>query len=255
MNSLDHRKEIYKKLAHGGKCVNCGKENDRPNRRLCSKCEEKQKRYRKKSYERKKSKGLCISCGAKVENGAVRCESCSKKQNELSRERYSYLQEIGICPKCGKNELWGDEKLCLECSANLYSESIKKENRMTEDKKKKRVQRQKEWKKQQVENGYCSTCFTTKLVDSRYKTCHRCRELNRQRMRKNRTFDTISRRVREGKCRFCENPVKNGYKVCESHYQKLCDLSHGEKATKWREENKDRMYKYTFSKCRKAVGK
>ena len=97
-----------------------------------------------------------------------------------------------------------------------------------------------EWAKvryhQDVQNGICTTCRKRK-ADGGYRTCGICREKQRERKRiKYQEKVKIPRdeRVKSGLCYFCNNPQKNGYKVCEKHYQMNAEKSRAQKEKPWK---------------------
>ena len=156
--------------------------------------------------------------------------------NGLTHDERIFYQGIGICPKCHKNRLFGDEKSCLECKAddanrkalsrdsdrsgyNLYMRNYKKI--MYEERKK---------------NKICATCGKRK-VESGYATCDVCR-LKRLNKRRIKNYKPLTRFER-GLCRFCDNPVEDGYKVCEYHHKMNIEKGNNEKSKKAREKNKN----------------
>lgn len=83
----------------------------------------------KTTYERRKSQGLCVSCGkVRSVQGKVMCAECAEKKKIYQRETREYLRNMGLCPRCGKNKLFGNEKECPECTVMMYiTEETEKE--------------------------------------------------------------------------------------------------------------------------------
>lgn len=100
-------------------------------------------------------------------------------------EIQNYYRSIGRCPRChGKNKLYGNEKNCPECRAKVWAYGIKYRKEHPEF-----VERKKEndrlRRKYRIENHLCTECAVP-LVDTRYKTCEKCRRKNKLRMRRSR---------------------------------------------------------------------
>lgn len=131
---------------------------------------------RKEYYEKRKQKGLCMECGAKLigkRKGKVLCTKCAKEHSQYMKENTAFYLKMGLCPRCGKNRVMGDEKRCPECRArewitnsayrNTHPEYIEKKNA------KARLTRQ-----FRIENHLCTDCGV-ELTDYRYKSCEKCR--------------------------------------------------------------------------------
>lgn len=169
----------YWKFIEQGKCGQCGKKNDRENLRLCS------------------------ECGAKD----VKTQIATKK----------FLLQMGICPVCKRERILGDEKSCPECRAKgaEYKAQIREENREEYNEYMKNYHKQMYEKRKQ--QGLCTRCGKP-LNDKRYTTCGKCRQKNTK-LRNVSYTDPRKKRVEQGLCYWCGKPQKQGYKVCEEHYQ------------------------------------
>ena len=123
-------------------CTICGNKDafTLNGRALCSECAEKKAEYereRRKNDEfrtkinayqrdyikRKKSAGLCVTCGKPVSNGHITCERCLSKERQRAEKTrrengilpYS-LRYIGeTCCLCCKNKALENKKMCKEC--------------------------------------------------------------------------------------------------------------------------------------------
>ena len=84
-----------------------------------------------------------------------------------------------------------------------------------------------------IERGICTRCRKRK-ADYGYKTCGICREKIRNYKRIKYGKPDRSERYEQGLCYFCNSPVKDGYKVCEKHYQMNVENSHSQKANEAR---------------------
>lgn len=92
-----------------------------------------------------------------------------------------------------------------------------------------------------LQEGMCGRCGKRKSDDG-YKSCSICRirERNRKREREQKKNNRPGRedRVRLGLCFFCDEKVKEGYKVCEKHYQSCLEKLDNEKTREAREKMK-----------------
>ena len=190
--------------------------------------------YQKRLLEKRKTNGLCIDCGNALDRDGVRCVKCNTKHNEKNNADRKWYIENGICPVCRDNFLFGDEKVCLECGASKYAETMKSRERLGREHYN---EVHKEWSKrthhEMIERGICTRCRKRK-ADYGYKTCGICREKIRNYNRIKYGKPDRSERYKQGLCYFCDNPIKDGYKVCEKHYQMNVENSHSQKANEAR---------------------
>ena len=142
-----------------------------------------------------------------------------------------FYKGIGICPVCKKSKLWGAEKECPECTAKGYEYTMKSRARLGKEHYNKTHA---EWAKlehhKRIEQGMCTRCGKRK-ADCGFKTCGTCRTKDNATRRK-RMEPRIARseRFSIGLCYFCDNPIKDGYKVCEKHYQMNVEKANSGKA-------------------------
>ena len=148
-------------------------------------------------------------------------------------ETYHGYIKLGICPSCRQNTLFGDERSCPECKAKNYA------YRMSIDKEhKNKIHR--EWSKrthaEMIERGICTRCRKRK-ADGGFKTCAICRAKKNKRYAE-KNYDRIGReeRFRMGICCFCQNPVEDGYKVCEYHHKKNIEYANSDNSKRARRE-------------------
>ena len=185
---------------------------------------------------------MCPRCGKPLDRKGYFCSNCLKKSNEYCRETRGFYRQIGICVYCRKEKVFGDEKQCLSCKEKNYE--YKKNKTETEEQKEKYNNRFKQQQKklywERSEKGICTRCGKIK-ADSGRKKCGGCREKENQRKRKY-TADAKKERYLKGLCFFCENKVKDGYKVCEEHYQKSLAHLRSEKMNQYREKIKKEEY-------------
>ena len=177
--------------------------------------------YDKERYERLKSEGICPNCGKPNDRAnRVYCTECQKRRNEKNLETRKWYAKIRYCPRCQKNKLFGSEKVCPECNA----ENTNRIERKREISREKYNEYMKDYHKQlynqRKADGICTRCGKVSVKGTGYYTCIKCREKERKNIYP-REYGWA--RVAEGRCFFCGEPVKKGYKVCEKHWKSNCE--------------------------------
>lgn len=190
-------------------------------------------------YYRRKEAGLCVNCGKPLDIAGVKCSKCHDRANKDRRELISWYKENRICPTCRKNSLFGDEKMCIECSAKRYTQRMSRYNANPEKFKEKDRIEQKSKYQRRSNNGLCVYCGKVK-ADEGYKTCSKCRNKLKIKKRirdakKGSKLDAKREWVMNGKCWFCGEPVYNHSKLCKKHYNK--SLEHAKKSKEARIKN------------------
>ena len=192
--------------------------------------------YQRRLLENRKANGLCIDCGNVLDRDGVRCVKCNEKNNKESKEDRKWYRENGICPRCRKNIILGTENVCPECSAYAYEITMNSRERLGKEHYNKV---HKEWSKrthhEMIQKGICTRCRKRK-ADYGYKTCGIWREKGRKYKRVKYGKPDRSERYKQGLCYFCDNPIKDGYKVCEKHYKMNVEKSLSQKAKEARRE-------------------
>lgn len=195
-------------------------------------------KYYRARVQKAKENNTCPQCNKPMDRKGFYCRECTDKKTIEIKKTRELRKELGLCPRCGKVELWGDEKVCLECSARDY------ENTMRTREKEHYNQVHREWSKrthqEMIEKGICTRCRKRK-ADYGFKTCGVCRDKTRKRYIPQ---NTRQERVSKGLCFFCDNPTKKGYKVCEKHYQINVDKANCENAKRARKKMKKKFYLY-----------
>lgn len=202
MLSFKAMSSTYHKNIAEGRCGQCGKINDRPNRAVCS--------------------------------------ECAKKDVINQTETRNWYRDHGYCPRCKKNKLMGQEKTCVECRAKgaerleikresdrkAYNDSMSSYHKSLYNRRK--------------EQGLCPVCGKANK-DKRYVTCNICRNKKNSRTKPKTLKDE---RIKNGLCIWCDSPVKDGYKICEIHYQMNCEKSKKANRDYLRKSNKALFIKY-----------
>ena len=178
---------------------------------------------------------MCQKCGKQIEKGKYYCRECQDKLNKNTREERAFLKSIGICPRCRKNMIFEGENTCPECKAYNTNGATRLREKDRENYNEKQKVLHKKIYDQRKENGLCTRCGKRK-ADYGYFTCGVCRSKDRKRRRAKYGKPDRQERFNQGLCYFCDNPVKEGYKVCEYHYQKNVENARSYKANKARED-------------------
>ena len=90
------------------------------------------------------------------------------------------------------------------------------------------------------EQGLCPVCGKTNK-EKRYVTCNNCRNKKNSRTKPKTLKDE---REKGGLCIWCDRPVKDGYKICEIHYQMNCEKAKKANRDYLRKSNKALFIKY-----------
>lgn len=179
-------------------------------------------------FKQRVAKGLCGACGKPNDRtDKTTCLACSQKRAKEILDERKYYIDNHVCPRCCKNSLYGSEKACVECRAK----NAEQKARYREENREKYLKQYSEWEKKHraelEEQGLCKRCGKRKADDG-YKTCSWCRAKRRvyNQSRTAQIGTTKQRRIDNGLCIWCENPIKEGYKICETHYQMNVDKAH-----------------------------
>lgn len=191
--------------------------------------------YVQRMREKRKQNNLCLACGKELDREGIYCLSCRDKINTDVKETRKWYQDNGICPRCRKNKLFGDEKNCPECTAYAYTMIMPKREQNREHYNETHAEWSRRKHQEMIEKGICTRCRKRKS-DYGYKTCGICRNEGREYKRMKYGKPSRAERHTKGLCYFCDKPIKQGYKVCEEHYQRNVDMSRTEKAKKAREK-------------------
>lgn len=194
----------------------------------------------KSLYKRRVAQGLCGKCGKPLDRNGSVCVSCNEKHKKYTNESRKWFKEHGICPTCGKNELFGDENNCPECRAKK-AEWMQKAREKNGDKisTQHNISQNKRYH-ELIDAGICPNC-KKRQASNGMRMCDVCHaKLLEQRRVRNGYYVRPKKSERHtlGLCAFCNNPIKPGYKVCETHYQKCLEIVHYENSIKARERLK-----------------
>ena len=165
--------------------------------RASAESRERERQYKKITYEYCKAKGICVICRREPAfYNRVRCPSCMEKQaqqkanrtakmtqeqrdrkNQQKRERYHRYKDAGLCVNCGKPAQEG-KTLCTRCLIQQRRNGAAYRERSGK-------------KKGYREAGTCSWCGAERAEG--YKLCQSCLERNRELLAYARQFVTRDR--------------------------------------------------------------
>lgn len=176
--------------------------------------------YRK----RLQAQGLCPVCRNPMDREGYSCTKCLENENARHREDTRAIVALGICRICQKNKSAPNSTYCEECSQKMYEYNRKRYLKNPDyfrESNKKSAKKTYDLRKSQ---GICTRCGKRKPEIGKTK-CRIC--LDKDAERHALKFNGISYENRKmlGICRFCGNPVKEGYRVCEKHYQMCCEMA------------------------------
>lgn len=165
--------------------------------------------------------GLCKECGMELDTEGTTCTKCREKRRTLLNDTRKWYSESGICPRCRINSILGYEKNCPECrayAANL--KTIEREKDRESYNEKQRVYQKKIYEERKRQ-GICTRCGNRKALNGSVQ-CGICK--NKQQSYRMAKYgvnvgNKRSERINKGICYFCDKPLKDGYKVCEYHYE------------------------------------
>lgn len=197
--------------------------------------------YQRRMIERRKENNLCTNCGKPLDREGTSCIECRNKINKEVRDTRNWYQSHGICPRCRRNKLYGTEKNCPECAARAYISAMK--TRDNEKYNRKHAEWSKRTHQEMIDKGICTRC-RKRNADGGYKTCEICRAKGKQYKRMKYGKPNRQERHLQGLCYFCDNPIKQGYKVCEHHYQMNIEKSNCQKAKEVRKDLIDKKILY-----------
>lgn len=163
----------------------------------------------KKTYEERKSKGLCVYCGAIPETKGVACNKCKERNKQTRSKNKQYAQKAHICNRCFRNKVEVG-LICYDCleKAAEYREKNKDKihetskiyYKNTYDKlKKEKICTQCRKRKAKEGKTMCKVCLGKKI---RYKERYGIGGISR------------SERPNYGLCYFCGKELNGEKNIC-----------------------------------------
>lgn len=172
------RKLTYKQMREHGICPKCGKENDTPEKSMCTSCRTHHNEQRKANRKYRSNIGMCTRCGRhKAEPYKKLCYECLDKDNEKyhskdrteadrendrekKRQQAAERKESGCCIRCGR-PYHGEKNLCTRCRGYLKNY---RDNH-----------RQDICRSERTSYGICYICGSSDVMDGK-KVCESCYE-------------------------------------------------------------------------------
>lgn len=186
----------------------------------------------KQRYAERKEKGLCVRCGKENDNKPVTyCKSCAAKLREQKGTRKAYYERNNRCNICGGEKMI-NSKFCFRCWETNYNNKERRKEQMTEEEKEaerlKANARNRERKRKALENGICFYCMQNKAIEGRRECLECLAKIRKESAQKEQERKVIRENLRAYRlenhlCTKCGEPAKDGYKVCERHYQVCCE--------------------------------
>lgn len=215
-------KEEYKSYKKIGMCPICASNKAEEGKVICKKCSDRQKEKYTLIMQYKKQNGICTHCSNKAIEGRSMCASCAEKQRISQKKIYEKNKANKICIRCAKEEAYGDTKYCIEClyyertRIEQYRKNLDEES--FENRRKNDCESHKRLNAYRLDNSLCTKCGS-KLPDSKYKKCEKCRikanEYMKIRRLKARNYTDVRQYRKENNlCFICGEPNEEGYKTC-----------------------------------------
>lgn len=186
-----------------------------------------------------KLNGVCPLCGKPVDGEYINCPECRKKISEQARRRREEgkentsakikrnkqrrykLKAEGRCTECGKIDSYtmNGRSMCYECTEKRNAR--RRERYKNAENKEAILEYMRQRREKLKELGICTECGKRK-AELGHSRCSVCLAKHKNQQAQKR-WHSASMRGRDGLCSTCrKNPVKEGYKICESCYQNLC---------------------------------
>lgn len=188
---------MYHKYIAAGKCGQCGKENDRKDKKTCSECGKKDSAYQSETKKFMLEIGICPACKKnKILGKEKTCPECKAKgakykakSREQDREKYNdYMRNYqraqyqerknkGICTRCGKRKVTKGSR-CDYCKSKAQTGVLITKNG-----------------KERVENGLCYWCGQPQKKG--YKVCEKHYQMNVNKARSKKAEDARKKIIKE----------------------------------------------------------
>lgn len=234
----EYKSRLRNKRILNRECVKCGnKLSDDEYRSYCSECAEKHSQYNKKRAERYKKLNKCLECGGDRgdSTNSRYCRACVEKEMESRRKSKQFYISLSICPKCKKEAIFGDEKMCPECKADIYKYNRsyikkRKENGFADADKQKELEAKKKRYYRHKEQGICVECGKSPAKAGRVRCCacliknaEKSRNRHYEKVKNKEIPDRFAYRKENGLCLVCEKPVYKKFSFCKECYDKKCE--------------------------------
>lgn len=213
MSSKERKEQLFRE----GRCITCGKVNDREGYQTCSVCSDKANARKRARYAERKQQGLCVSCGKPTERNISMCDDCSQKEYARIKENRIALKRLGFCIVCGHEKAMSGKSLCADCFGKR--DENRRKYYLDHKEKYNRERYSKEKHSNAVKDGICTRCYKRKARTG-YKTCLECYTRDRKTQLKRGRGVSYQFALENGLCTACRKEKATHGKVCESCYEK-----------------------------------
>lgn len=180
-------------------------------------------------------------CGkGKPVTGGSLCRQCRAKCREEQRLRREQAAELGLCPRCQKVKLYIGEKKCPDCLEK--QREFKKSHRDYINQKQRIDYVKRKAKRDESKCIYCQK----RPPEPGYKSCEYCRAERRKKYNARMAGRlTPMERPRYGLCYYCGEPVIDGKKVCQKHYDmSVSNLKRASNQNHWWRKDEHMRYEH-----------
>lgn len=196
---------------------------------------------KRSNYAYREKNHLCVTCGKPLDADwyFVNCQDCKNKainyyhekmnddtwhENRKEKHRlnqsknYKEKKENGMCVRCGKRKPLTGFAQCPICIEYNYAHNNWKP---TQEQRKQYNDREKDLRQYRIQNKLCTECGKA-LTDTNFKTCLECRIKARRKQERYRSSKKVLG-MECGTCIRCGKPRKDGYMLCEEHYNQAVE--------------------------------
>lgn len=207
----------------------------------------------KARYYRLKAEGKCVCCGKENDReNRVQCSVCAKKDSERVTSDRKFYEEQGLCNICGKYKVPKDYKRCPECNAKKLKWQNENRSKMRDKINHKQSVVRKFQRIQYEQEHRCTLCGKQLREDYTYKRCEMCRNKQatvKRNIQARKPYKKSKLEIwrEEGKCVRCGGERYENYKLCKKCYDESYAYITCEKMQEYR-----KGVKFNYGRCFKA---
>ena len=133
------------------------------------------------------------------------------------RETYRWRKEHHICVKCGKEDAEPHKVLCAECAAKCRANNKRYWGALDDESRQKFAQQKRVLREQLKSMGLCPRCGRKAARGKVH--CVECLLKARRVSKKQHEVRRVKTNFTENTCRYCNEPVVPGKKLCAKHLE------------------------------------
>ena len=133
------------------------------------------------------------------------------------RETYQWRKQHRVCVRCGKEDAEPHKVLCAECAAKCAASNKRYWDALDDVSRQKFAQQKRALREQLKSMGLCPRCGK-KALNGR-KHCLECLLKARRVSKQQYEVRRVKTNFTEGTCRYCNEPVEPGKKLCAKHLE------------------------------------